>query len=81
MPTRAGEHAHSHLAPPGRRPGSVDHLQPVGTAEAPDLDNPVARLSAVTEAATSEVRQPLAVVDVADTGSHSTVETVIAEAG
>jgi hypothetical protein len=45
------------------------------------LDNPVARLSAVTEAATSEVRQPLAVVDVADTGSHSTVETVIAEAG
>src|SRR5262245_13223250 len=28
----------------GRRQGSVDHFQLVGTAEAPDLNNPVARL-------------------------------------
>jgi hypothetical protein len=40
-----GEHADPHLAPPRFRQGSVDHLQPVGTAEAPDLNNPVARLS------------------------------------
>ncbi len=40
-----GEHVHSHLAPLRSRQGSVDHLQPVGTAEAPDLNNPVARLS------------------------------------
>ena len=40
-----GEDADSHLAPPGRRQGSVDHVQPVGTAEAPDLNNPVAGLS------------------------------------
>jgi hypothetical protein len=39
-----GEHADSYLAPGGRRQGSVDHLKPVGTAEAPDLNNPVARL-------------------------------------
>jgi hypothetical protein len=36
---------------------------------------------AAIEAATSEVREPQAVVDVADTASHSMVETVIAEAG
>jgi hypothetical protein len=36
---------------------------------------------AVIEAATSEVREPSAVVDVADTASDSMVETVIAEAG
>jgi hypothetical protein len=33
------------------------------------------------EAAISEVREPWALVDVADTASHSMVETVIAEAG
>jgi hypothetical protein len=32
------------LAPAGRRQGSFDHLEPVGTAEAPDLNDPVARL-------------------------------------
>ena len=42
---KAVEDAHSHLAPLRSRQGSVDHLQPVGTAEAPDLNNPVARLS------------------------------------
>jgi hypothetical protein len=40
-----GEDADPHLAPAGRRQWSVDHLEPVGTAEAPDLKNPVARLS------------------------------------
>jgi len=40
-----GEHADPHFAPPGGRQTSVDHLQLVGTAEAPDLNNPVARLS------------------------------------
>jgi hypothetical protein len=40
-----GEHADTHLAPPGRRQGSVDHLQPFGTAEAPDFNNSVALLS------------------------------------
>jgi hypothetical protein len=39
------EHADPHLAAAGRRQGSIDHLQLVGTAEAPDLNNPVARLS------------------------------------
>ena len=39
-----GEHADSHLVAGGRRQGSVDHLQVVGTAEAPDLNNSVARL-------------------------------------
>ena len=29
-----GEHANPHLAPAGRRQRSVDHLEPVGTAEA-----------------------------------------------
>jgi hypothetical protein len=38
-----GKHSDPHLAPAGRRQGSVDHLQLVGTAEAPDLNNPVAR--------------------------------------
>jgi hypothetical protein len=37
------EHADPHLAPASRRQRSVDHLQPVGIAEAPDLDNPVAQ--------------------------------------
>jgi hypothetical protein len=36
---------------------------------------------AVIEAAAFEVREPQAVVDVADIASHSMVETVIAEAG
>jgi hypothetical protein len=36
---------------------------------------------AVIEAATSEVREPWALVDVTDTASQSMVETVIAEAG
>jgi hypothetical protein len=36
---------------------------------------------AVPEAATSEVGEPRAAVEVADTASHSMVETVIAEAG
>ena len=41
-----GEHAGPHLAPAGRRQGSVDdHLEPVGIAEARDLNNTVARLS------------------------------------
>ena len=44
-----GEHANPHLAPAGRRQRSVDHLEPVGTAEAPDLNNAVARLSHVRE--------------------------------
>ncbi len=39
-----GEHAHAHLARAGRRQGSVHHVQPVGTSEASDLNNPVARL-------------------------------------
>ena len=39
-----GEHADPHLAPGGCRHGSADHLQLVGTAEAPDLNNPVAWL-------------------------------------
>jgi ABC transporter substrate binding protein len=39
-----GEHADPHLAPASRRQGSVDHLQLVDTAEAPELNNPVARL-------------------------------------
>jgi hypothetical protein len=38
------KHADSHLAPAGRRQGSVDDLEPVGIAEAPYLNNPVARL-------------------------------------
>ena len=40
-----GEHANPHLAPAGRRQRSVDHLQPIGTAEARDLNHPVARLA------------------------------------
>ena len=39
-----GEHADPHLTPAGHRQGSVDNLQPIGTAELPDLNNPVARL-------------------------------------
>jgi hypothetical protein len=31
------EHADPHLASAGRRQGSVDDFEPVGTAEAPDL--------------------------------------------
>src|SRR5262249_42428766 len=38
-----GEHAHSHLAAPSRRQGSVDHFQPLGTAEVSDLNNSVAQ--------------------------------------
>jgi hypothetical protein len=40
-----GERADPHLAPPRSRQGSIDHLQPVEAAEAPDLNNPIARLS------------------------------------
>jgi hypothetical protein len=40
-----GEHADPHLAPAGRRQGHIDHLQRVGTAEVPDLNNPIALLS------------------------------------
>ena len=40
-----GEHADPDLAPAGRRQRSVNHLQPVGTAEAPDLNNRIARLT------------------------------------
>src|SRR5262249_4677342 len=36
--------ADSHLAPASRRQGRGDHLEPIGTAEAPDLYNPVAQL-------------------------------------
>jgi hypothetical protein len=39
-----GKHADPHLAPAGGRQGSVDHREPVGIAEAPDLNDPVARL-------------------------------------
>jgi hypothetical protein len=39
-----GEHSDTHFAPTGYRQGSVDYLQLIGTAEAPDLNNPVARL-------------------------------------
>ena len=40
-----GEDADTHLAPASRRQGSVDHLQLLGTTEAPDLNNPVAQLT------------------------------------
>ena len=40
-----GEHADSHFASSGCRQGSFDHLQLIGTAEAPDLNYLVARLS------------------------------------
>jgi hypothetical protein len=40
-----GEHADSHLTLAGRWQGSVDHLQIFGTAEAPELDDPVTRLT------------------------------------
>jgi hypothetical protein len=40
-----GEHADSHLAPSGNWQGSVDDCELLGTAEAPDLNNPVARLA------------------------------------
>ena len=40
-----GEHADAHLAPAGRWHRSVDHLQPVGIAEALELNDPVAQLS------------------------------------
>src|SRR5262249_58660729 len=36
--------ADSHLAPASGRQGRGDHLEPIGTAEAPDLYNPVAQL-------------------------------------
>jgi hypothetical protein len=39
------EHADPHLAYAGRWQGSVDHLQPVGPAEAPELNNSVAGLA------------------------------------
>jgi hypothetical protein len=39
-----GKHVDPHLAPAGRRYGSVDHLQSVGIAEAADLNHPVPRL-------------------------------------
>jgi len=39
-----GEHADPHLASPGCRQRSLDQLEPLGTAEAPDLNNLVARL-------------------------------------
>jgi hypothetical protein len=37
-----GEHTDPHLAPAGGRQGSVDHFEPVGTAKAPNVNNPVA---------------------------------------
>jgi len=40
-----GEHADPNLAPPSGRQGSLDHLQLLGTAIAPDFNNAVARLS------------------------------------
>jgi hypothetical protein len=39
-----GEHANAHLASSGRRQGSIDYPQPVGTAEACDFNNAIARL-------------------------------------
>ena len=39
-----GEHAYSHLAPPGCRQRGIKHLQPVRTAEAPHLDNVIVPL-------------------------------------
>jgi hypothetical protein len=39
------EHADPHLATAGHRQRSIGHLQPIRAAEAPDLKNPVARLS------------------------------------
>jgi hypothetical protein len=39
-----GKHVDPYLAAAGRRQDSVDHLQPVGTPEAADLNNPIARL-------------------------------------
>jgi hypothetical protein len=39
-----GEHANAHLASSGRRQGSIDYPQPVGTAEACDFNNTIARL-------------------------------------
>jgi hypothetical protein len=39
-----GEHADPDLAPASRRQRSVNHLELIGTAEAPDLNNPIARL-------------------------------------
>jgi hypothetical protein len=38
------ENANPHLVPAGRRQASVDHLKPVGIAEALDVNNPVVRL-------------------------------------
>jgi len=38
------EHADPHLTAAGRGQRSVDHLQPIGTAELPDLKNPIVRL-------------------------------------
>jgi hypothetical protein len=40
-----GEHADPHLPSAGCRQGSVDDRQLVSAAEAPDLDNPIARLA------------------------------------
>jgi len=39
-----GEHAHPHLARSGRWHGGLDHLESIGTAEAPDLNNAVVRI-------------------------------------
>jgi hypothetical protein len=39
-----GKYADPHLAPARYRLRSIDHLQPIGTTEAPDLNNSVARL-------------------------------------
>ena len=44
LQTRGG-HADSHLARTAVGRGSIDNLKPVGTTEAPDRDNPVARFS------------------------------------
>ena len=40
-----GEHAHPHLAARGHRQRNLDDLQPIGTAEALDLNNPVVRFA------------------------------------
>jgi hypothetical protein len=44
VPSTGLSESYPHLAAAGRRQGSIDHLQLVGIAEAPDVNNPVARL-------------------------------------
>src|SRR5262249_22513590 len=65
-----GEHADAHLTPAGRRQGSFDHLEPVGTAEAPDLNNLVARLSHGQIPSTGGVRDLLDAPTPASMANH-----------